>query len=113
MVETLERPVVPVRGAKLWPITVEAYHVLSESGFIHENTELLYGLVYTKMAKSPSHSSLVRAIAALLQTLDLPDFFVSPEQPLTFADSEPEPDIAIIKGKNEDFFERHPTTAEF
>src|SRR5207302_9970880 len=34
------------------------------------------------------------------------------EDPLTLADSEPEPDIAIVKGGAEDFFQAHPTTAE-
>ena len=34
------------------------------------------------------------------------------EQPLTFVDSEPEPEIAVTRGGERDFLEAHPTTAE-
>lgn len=111
MAQALEDEVRPVRGAKLWPITVEAYHILGDAGAIPENTELLYGLVYKKMPKSPLHSFLVRRLFELLQKLNLPGFFVRSEQPLTFADSEPEPDIAIVEGANENYRSEHPKTA--
>jgi Uma2 family endonuclease len=112
MVETVEQPKL-VRGAKLWPMSVEAYHVLAEAGVVAEDTELLYGVVYTKMAKSPTHTSLVRAFIKLFKTLESPNFFASYEQPLTLIDSEPEPDISFVKGAEEDFLEKHPTAAEF
>jgi Uma2 family endonuclease len=34
------------------------------------------------------------------------------EEPLTFLDSEPEPDISMTRGGERDFLEAHPTTAE-
>src|SRR5207253_350542 len=34
------------------------------------------------------------------------------EEPLTFIDSEPEPDVSIVRGTESDFTEAHPTTAE-
>ena len=37
---------------------------------------------------------------------------VRPEQPLTCADSEPEPDLAVVRGRAEDFWQEHPRTAE-
>jgi Uma2 family endonuclease len=104
--------VIPVRGAKLWPMSVEAYHVLGEAGVIPENTELLYGLVYTKMPKSPFRSFLLRRLFELMRQIPLPGLFASAEQPLTFVNSEPEPDIAVVKGRNEDFRAAHPQTAE-
>jgi hypothetical protein len=111
MVQTAEQ-VTPVRGAKLWPMSVEAYHVLGEAGVIPENTELLYGLVYTKMPKSPFHCFLVQRVVQHFQKLEMTGLLVRLEQPLTFGDSEPEPDIAVVKGKNEDFRTAHPRTAE-
>jgi len=36
----------------------------------------------------------------------------SAAEPLTFADSEPEPEVAIVRGAEADFFAAHPTTAE-
>jgi Uma2 family endonuclease len=34
------------------------------------------------------------------------------EEPLTLADSEPEPDISVVRGTEGDFLATHPTTAE-
>ena len=92
MIQAAEYQVVPVRGAKLWPMSVEAYHLLGESGVIAENTELLYGLVYTKMPKSPFHSFLLQRFLQILQKLELPGLLLRAKQPLTFVDSEPEAD---------------------
>jgi hypothetical protein len=112
MIQTAEHPVVPVRGAKLWPMSVEAYHLLGEAGAVPENTELLYGLVYTKMPKSPFHSFLLHRLLQQLQKIELRSLLVRAEQPLTFVDSEPEPDIAVVAGTNEEFRAAHPQTAE-
>jgi len=49
----------PLSGAKMWPLSVEAYHALGEAGLIPKRTELLYGIVYHKMPKSPLHSYLL------------------------------------------------------
>jgi len=53
----------PAGGAEVWPLSVEAYHVLGEARLIPERTELLYGFVYHKMSKSPLHS-FSRAVVA-------------------------------------------------
>jgi Uma2 family endonuclease len=103
---------VPLRGAEVWPLSVAAYHALGEAGLIPKNTELLYGFVYQKMAKSPLHSALVRRLLKLFQKLTLPGRFVTSEQPITCADSEPEPDVAIVRGAEDDFWQEHPHTAE-
>ena len=34
------------------------------------------------------------------------------EDPLTLADSEPEPDVAVVRGSEAEFFHAHPSTAE-
>jgi len=91
---------------------VAAYRALGEMGLIPKNTELLYGLVYTKMSKSPLHSALVRRLTRLLKQALSSGYFVDSEQPITCEDSEPEPDIAVIRGTEEDFWGQHPNTAE-
>ena len=102
----------PLEGAQVWPMSVAAYRSLGEAGFIPKNSELLYGIVYTKMSKSPPHSAVVRRLLKLLQSLSLPGRLISSEQPITCEDSEPEPDISIVRGKEEDYWEEHPQTAE-
>jgi Uma2 family endonuclease len=101
-----------LRDAPLWPLSVAAYRVLSESGLIPKNTELLYGFVYTKMSKSPLHSALVRRLARLLNQALPSGYFVDSEQPIACKESEPEPDLAVLRGAEEDFWNRHPDTAE-
>lgn len=102
----------PVRGAKVWPLSVEAYHALGEVGLIPTQTELLYGFVYHKMPKSPFHAYLVRVLLKLLQAVVPEGFIVSTEQPITCVDSEPEPDLSVVRGGIADFRHAHPATAE-
>ena len=108
----VESPPIPLRGAPLWPLSVAAYRALGEAGLIPKNTELLYGLVYTKMSKSPFHTFLVVRLLRLLGAVVPPTHLVRSEQPITCPDSEPEPDISVVRGTENDFLAEHPHTAE-
>jgi len=112
MMNAVESPPVPLRGAPLWPLSVAAYRALGEMGLIPKNTELLYGFVYTKMSKSPLHSFLVVRLLRLLRSVTPPTCIVRSEQPIACEDSEPEPDISVIRGAEDDFWNQHPGTAE-
>ena len=81
-------------------------------GFIPEKTELLYGFVFSKMPKSPLHSFIAEMLADMLRALLGLGYFVRVEQPITCDISEPEPDVAVVKGKREDYRHAHPRTAE-
>ena len=102
----------PVRGAEVWPISLEAYHFLGEAGLIPTRTELLYGCVYHKKPKPPLHTFLMLRLLRLVQAVLPPGLHLRPEQPLTCVDSEPEPDLAVVFGSEEDFRQAHPGTAE-
>jgi Uma2 family endonuclease len=110
--KTVEPPKMALDGAQIWPMSVAAYRSLGEAGFIPKNSELLYGIVYTKMSRSPPHSAIVRRILKLLQGISLPGRFVSSEQPISCNDSQPEPDVSIVRGSEEDFWDEHPQTAD-
>src|SRR5687768_6437915 len=101
-----------VRNAAL-PISVEQYHRLGETGIIPQNTELLHGVIVEKMVKSPQHSWLVQRLADWLRSNLPSDCHLRQEQPLTFVDSEPEPDLAVVRGQPDDFRRQHPRTAEW
>lgn len=102
----------PLKNAPIWPLSVAAYRALGEAGLIPKNTELLYGFVYRKMSKSPIHSSLAMRLARLLQAVLTPELLVRTEQPITCVDSEPEPDVAAVRGTEQEFWTDHPHTAE-
>ena len=108
MTSILDNPA--IRQAIL-SVSVEQYHRLGEAGLIHENTELLKGVIVEKMIKSPAHSWLVQFLVDWLRANLPPDLHVRQEQPLTFADSEPEPDLAVVAGGPDDYRSAHPSTA--
>jgi Uma2 family endonuclease len=58
------------------------------------------------------HSFIAKAVYDLFIRLLPPGYVVRREDPLTLADSEPEPDVAVVKGSPSDFVDAHPVTAE-
>jgi len=108
----IEAPKPGVRSPQIWPLGVKAYHALGDLGLIPEKTELLYGQIFHKMSKSPFHSGLMMRLMRCLQAVIPQGWHIRPEQPLTCADSEPEPDLAVVQGREEDFWHEHPHTAE-
>ncbi len=99
-----------VRNVAL-PISVAQYHQLGKAGIIPQATELLRGVIVEKMVKSPEHSWLVQYLAEWLKAAAPAGWHVRQEQPLTLADSEPEPDVALVAGKPTDYRAEHPATA--
>lgn len=106
MLPVLENPEIRRRAL---PISVPAYHSMSQQGQVEERAELIRGVIIEKMPKSPLHSRITSIIHRELM-LALPGFWVRKEDPLTLADSEPEPDISIVPGRAEDY-SAHPSTA--
>jgi len=97
-------------GAAL-PISVAQYHRLSADGIVPERTELLQGVIIEQMTKSPLYTFLVQRLATWLGAATPPGVFVRKEEPLTLADSEPEPDIAVVEGSPDHYRHAHPATA--
>ena len=108
----IEAPKPVIGGPQIWPLGVKAYHALGDLGLIPEKTELLYGQIFHKMPKSPFHRLLLMRLLKLLQRVLPPGLHVQPEQPILCGDSEPEPDLSIIRGSIEDYQHEHPRTAE-
>jgi Uma2 family endonuclease len=98
--------------ARLSPLSVEEYHRLDEFNENGRRTELVRGLVIEKMSKSPLHRTITSILYKLLQSQLPKGYAVWKEEPLTLADSEPEPDISVTSGMETDFATAHPSTAE-
>ncbi len=103
---------IPEVRQRVSPLSVEEYHRLSEFNDAGRRTELIRGIVIQKMSKSPLHSALAKRLYYRITALLPPGFIVRREDPLTFMDSEPEPDIAVVRGSESEFFKAHPRTAE-
>lgn len=76
----------------VYPISVEAYHMLASG---NKRTELIQGIIFNKMPKSPLHANTLRLVHKALAELLHPAYELVTENPITLGDSEPEPDILI------------------
>ncbi len=104
MTALLELPAIRQRVAR---ISVEAYHRLGELP-----VELLRGTIIEKMSKSPLHQFCADRMREILSRQISPSWIIRQEGPLTFVDSEPEPDLAVVRGPAELYRSAHPSTAE-
>jgi len=101
----------PAFRRRVHPMSVEAYHRLGEMGALSQAVELLRGIVVTKMPKVPMHDYVAQMLTDLLQAFVPPGFVVRPDRPLALGDSEPEPDLSVVRGRPRDWERAHPATA--
>jgi Uma2 family endonuclease len=90
--------------------TVEEYHRLGDACVLTEedDVELLEGLIVPKIIRKPIHDAMVAAAGKTL-TQFLPDgWHIRIQMAVTTSDSEPEPDLAIVRGNERDYLTRHP-----
>ncbi len=95
-------------GGSFPHLTVAEYHRLGEEGVLGEDVELLEGLVVKKMPKNPRHVTVVNRLRRLLEAMLKGKWEVRSQDPVTFSASEPEPDIVVVRGVEEDYANRHP-----
>lgn len=100
--------------AELWRVSVDQYHAMIEQGILTDDdpVELLEGILVYKMSKKPRHSVVTRLIARALRQAVPKGWFVDTQEPVTTSDSEPEPDISIFRGVEEDYSTRHPNPSD-
>jgi Uma2 family endonuclease len=103
---------IPEVRRRVSPLSLEEYHRLGEFNARGRRTELIRGIVIEKMSKSPLHFSIVKRLYDLIARTLPSGFLVRQEGPLTLADSEPEPDISVVRGAEAEFRAAHPSTAE-
>jgi Uma2 family endonuclease len=95
--------------------TIKEYHNLIRLGILTEddNLELLRGYLVHKMSRNPPHDSTLQRLTWLLPRHVPADWSVRIQSAVTLADSEPEPDGAIVRGDIRAFDTRHPGPADF
>lgn len=102
---------IPEVRDRVSPIAVEQYHQFPEFNENGRRTELVRGVVIEKMPKSPLHASIAKLLYDAIHAALPAGFSVRQDQPLTLRDSEPEPDIAVVRGSVQDYRTSHPATA--
>ena len=93
--------------------SVDEYHKLIKLGILAEDgsCELLKGLVVNKMGKNRRHSLVTRRLREFLEPM-LTNCYVDSQEPLIALDSEPEPDVYVVRGKPEDYQDQQPTAKD-
>ena len=73
-----------------------------------DEIELLEGLLVRKMTKNPPHRVATRRTRVALERVVPSGWYVDTQEPIETSDSEPEPDVAVIRGATEAYLESHP-----
>jgi len=99
------------------PISREFYNAAGAAGLLDRDVELLEGIIIKKTPKSPYHILLVRRLIEMLEAFlagdsAKADYFVAKEDPIAAGGSEPEPDIAVIRGTPEAYASELPVTSD-
>jgi Uma2 family endonuclease len=101
-----EMPPEPVRR-----FSVKEYHRMIDSGILtdEDRVELLEGWIVPKMPRNPPHDGMITLIHNRVLAPLLPQgWFCRGQSAVTTADSEPEPDLAVIRGDERNYLKRHP-----
>jgi hypothetical protein len=77
----------------LWRFTVDQYHRMIDAGILPSGSpvELVEGVLLQKTSKKAPHRISTRATRRALEAVIPAGWFVDKQEPITLADSEPEP----------------------
>lgn len=93
--------------------TVADYHQMIEAGILEgRQVELLAGEIYEMTPEGPPHTFYGGSLADNLRDRLGRRALVREARPITLAESEPEPDIAIVTGAWTQYQHRHPGPAD-
>ncbi|MBI4953002.1 MAG: Uma2 family endonuclease [Myxococcales bacterium] len=107
--DTGQLPPFPVRR-----FTVDEYHRLGAAGVLGEDdgVELLEGWIVPKMVHNPPHDNAVELADEALRPWLPPGWRVRIQSAIRALDSEPEPDLAVVRGSARGRHGRHPEPDE-
>jgi Uma2 family endonuclease len=96
---------------KRW--TREEYDRLIAAGVLspEERVELLEGDIVRMWPPNPAHALAVRNAEEALREVFRAGFDVRVQMPFIADDSEPEPDVAVVRGHRRDYRQDHPASA--
>lgn len=94
--------------------SVDEYHRLTAIGMLTEddNLELIEGYLVLKMARNPPHDGTLHRVFKRLAKLLPAGWDVRVQSAVTLVDSEPEPDVAVVREDPDGYTTRHPHAAD-
>ena len=95
--------------------TVAEYYRMAEVGILRpeERAELIEGEIFVMAPPGPLHAGDVTRSNRRFSKMDDDRFIVQIQNPLRLDDgSEPEPDVALVRPREDDYTTAHPTPAD-
>ena len=95
--------------------TVEEFYRAYDAGEFgyFRRLELIQGRIIEKMPPGPHHSYLADVVAHMLRVAMEPPLLVRDEKAIRIAsDSQPIPDISVVRGRRTDYAGRHPASED-
>ncbi|XZN93017.1 MAG: Uma2 family endonuclease [Microcoleus sp.] len=91
-------------------LSIQQYHAMIQAGILtdDDSVELLEGWLVFKMPKNPPHRVTTRLVRTALENILPPGWYVDSQEPITLFNSEPEPDIVVVRGDTRQYLDRHP-----
>jgi Uma2 family endonuclease len=114
---SVQSPAAVVQPLAPFPVrrfTVEEYHRLGEVGVLTEDdrVELLEGWIVPKMIHNPPHDATIELVDDGLRPRLRTPWRIRIQSAITTIDSEPEPDLAVVRGDIRERLGRHPASKD-
>jgi Uma2 family endonuclease len=102
-------PATPLAAPEVYRLTVDEYERLAEANVLDDDrVELIDGYLVEKMPKKPLQVWVVDVFGKVLEA-NSPRWWCRREAPVRIPNfDEPEPDLSVIRGRRDDFLNRHP-----
>ncbi len=104
----------PDARERLRPISVDEYHRMIDAGILDEDekVQLIDGMLVEMTPQGRPHAFVIQRLNRLLSRALGDEFEVLTQLPLTLSsDSEPEPDLAVVRAQDAASRTQHPSTA--
>lgn len=94
--------------------TVDQYHRMIQAGVFADDDrfELLEGWIIPMMSRNPPHDALLMRLQRVLFRTLPPGWDFRNQSAITTRESEPEPDLVVVRGDADHYDDRHPGPAD-
>jgi Uma2 family endonuclease len=99
---------------RLHRFTIEEYRALPAAGLLAPDArvELLEGVIVDMTPIGPLHCLVVEEFRIALEGLVPHGWHVRTQYPISIGESEPQPDVGVVRGSRRDYGDRHPGSSE-
>jgi Uma2 family endonuclease len=94
----------------IYPLTLDRYHKMIQAGILDEEDrlEFLEGYLVPKMVRKPPHDGTIDLAHEAVEPLLPAGWRIRIQSAVTTDDSEPEPDLSVVRGSKRTYLTRHP-----